>query len=118
LKPLREILGPDAPERFARKLFEMAQAGHTGARLHLFESFFPVSQHSLMDLGIPPVETPDDGLQAIRQVRAALLEGRISPQEATRLTWRLPTGFRDGAAEARKVMARIFGDQANRFESK
>jgi hypothetical protein len=82
---LYDSIARESMEKAVRAIGELAGKGDVGAARLLFGRIWPNARHEAVELDLPPLEKPEDLVKAFAALIAATAEGRVTPQQATRI---------------------------------
>jgi hypothetical protein len=83
---LVEQLAEGQAEQIIRKVFERAQDGDVSCLRMLVDRLWPQRKGQPVNVVMPPINTTEDVLSAIKSIWTALGEGRLTPEEASALS--------------------------------
>jgi hypothetical protein len=81
-----EQLAEGQAEQIFQKVLEGALAGDVSCLKLLFDRLWPPRKGQPVDVGMPPIKTPQDLFPAIASIWTAISEGRLTPDEAGALS--------------------------------
>jgi hypothetical protein len=83
---LVEQLAEGQAEQIIRKVFERAQEGDVSCMRMVVDRLWPQRKGQPLNVAMPPINTTEDVLSAIKSIWTALAEGRLTPDEASALS--------------------------------